>query len=200
MSSIKKPNRRKEIKEKEELQAQFQLNISKNNNKILSWLNPGLSSTSSKTVDDFLISNNAFFDLPIIQNGSGLSSVMDLQALKVGDFINSENDLLKLSTPANSSGSLGGTNDSKAMAALKNSLRNKQRQKIEQRSQQKVPQNQQRKNFKQTLKAKPVETSTSKKHDGDDDDDDEDIAALKGRSVKKAVVQQFGKKKKGCPF
>lgn len=189
MSSVNKPNRRKEIKAKEALQAQFQLNISQNNNKFLSWLD---SDTKTQDDSDFKISNNEFYDLPIIQNGSGLSSI-EQGNLKVGDFLSSESDLLKLKTSNNVAVSVhkNSTNDSKAMTALKNNLRNNARNKIQQNS---GP-----RNFKQTLKSKP-QTKISDLKVQEDEDEDEDIAALKGRSVKKASVQLFGKKPKGRPF
>ncbi|CAH2353949.1 nucleolar protein 19 [[Candida] railenensis] len=206
MTQVTKVNRRKEIKAKEELQAQFQLAISKNNKKILSWLDSGdkesavasVSSTSAAAPNsyDFSASNNAFFDLPIVPNGSGLSS-MDSSSFKVGDFINSkEGDISNLKTQSSNVGKTAP--DSKAMTALKNNLRTKSRKTVET----KFKEREGPKNFKQTIKkAKESGVSDSKaaKPEGEDDDD-EDIAALRSRSVKKSGIQQFGKKKGGRPF
>lgn len=204
MTQVTKVNRRKEIKAKEELQAQFQLAISKNNKRILSWLDTGdkegaVASVSTSTTPDsydFSASNNAFFNLPIVPNGSGLSS-MDSSSFKVGDFINSkEGDISNLKTQSSNVGKTAP--DSKAMTALKNNLRTKNRKIVEK----KFKEREGPKNFKQTIKkAKELSASDSKVPKQEvEEDDDEDIAALRSRSVKKSGIQQFGKKKGGRPF
>lgn len=198
MSQVTKVNRRKEIKAKEELQAQFQLAISKNNKRILSWLDTGKNGKeepqSSADSYDFSSSNNEFFDLPIVPNGSGLSSV-DSSSFKVGSFINSEGDVNNLKTQSSNVGKNG--QDSKAMAALKNNLRNKSRKNVEKKFQQRDGP----KSFKQTIKkAKEQEAGPKIVKREPEDEEDDGVAALKSRSVKKGGIQLFGKKKGGRPF
>jgi len=117
---MSKPNRRKEIKEKEELQARFQLSMSQNNSKALKWLKP-VDSTSHLSTSS--VEAN-FFELPIIPNGASLSNLTLAKAQKnIGDFVNGTEIKPQLKVPAKSQ-------VSKPMSALMNKMRDQSRDKV----------------------------------------------------------------------
>lgn len=124
---MSKPNRRKEIKEKEELQAKFQLAMSQTNTRVLSWLQP-LQKAAGETPRE---GQKAFLDLPIIANGSGLCSLTEGAGVQqlVGDFLAtgtaSKKDFPNEAPVRKEAGS-------KAMHALMNKMRNSSKQKIRQ--------------------------------------------------------------------
>ncbi|ODV78737.1 uncharacterized protein CANTADRAFT_43193, partial [Suhomyces tanzawaensis NRRL Y-17324] len=73
-------NRRKEIKEKEELQARFQLLMARNNTTVMSWLKP------KQDVSRDIETEKSFMELPIVPQGAGLAA-LDASSSKIGDFI-----------------------------------------------------------------------------------------------------------------
>lgn len=172
--AMSKVNRRKEIKEKEELQARFQLLVAQNNKKVLNWLKPVKNDDISASL---ALVNGSFLQLPIIANGESLSS-LDTKSTdevqRVGDFISS-NDTSKFKQIKQESTD---RTRSKPMTALMNRIRDGGREKVKTKMARKpVP------------AAKPAEES----------DSDDEAAYMKNRTVKKAPVP-FGKKQKGRPF
>lgn len=141
---MNKINRRKEIKQKEELQAKFQLAISQTNVKVTNWLNPLKSSNQNndknEASEDFSRANSTFFDLPIIPSGSGLYSLDAKNGKeeynKISDFLNSgEAGLRKLKNNSDQNETIVNgrpQGNSKAMNALINKMRNDSRDKIRQ--------------------------------------------------------------------
>lgn len=170
---MSKVNRRKEIKEKEELAAKFQMAMGKNNNMAMKWLN--ITPESTKPTP-----NNSFFDLPIIPYGASLSNVTLLKSAKsIGDFVNGTEIKPDMKPQPK-------THQSKPMAALMNKMRAQTRTRIE-----KQDKNKDKLSYKNTVK-KPILKSIA-----DDSDLDSDV---KSRSVKKGHTLVFDKKKKGRPF
>lgn len=173
--AMSKVNRRKEIKDKEELQAKFQLSIAQNNSKVLNWLKPVKSNDESTSLAQV---NGAFLQLPIIANGESLTSLDtkssgDIQ--RVGDFINSNDTAtfhqIKQDTSTERT-------RSKPMLALMNRIRDGGREKV---------------------KRKMVKRDVPESRAAQDSDSDEESSYMKNRSVRKAPVT-FGKKQKGRPF
>ncbi|CAK7900839.1 nucleolar protein 19 [[Candida] anglica] len=212
MSEVTKPNRRKEIKAKEALQAQFQLAIARNHSKISSWLSPE-TSTATDANDSQVVDNSSFYNLPIIPNGSGLAAMGSGAGAgagsggaglnKVGDFMAStEAGGMKKIKAQTQARAVTASNESKAMTALRNNLRNKSRDNVQKKFGAKQQQQQPRP--ASFVKQQQQQQQQSKSHHRatDGDSDDEDMNALKSRSVKKSMPLAFGGKKKkgGRPF
>lgn len=181
MSHTAKGSRRKEIRAKEELQAQFQLAIANTNKTVVSWLPPSAGDNAAAAATA-ATANSDFFNLPIVPTGVSLASMG--QTAKVGDFLHEP-------TAVQATRTKGAGHNDKAMAALRNSLRNQSRQAHARNAGVAKPTNV-RQNLRQTLKP---QTPQPAPHD-EDEDEDEDIAALKSRSLHKSTAaHQFGKKR-----
>lgn len=114
-----KPNRAKEIREKQAFQAKFQLALSLSTKHALNWL-PGSDLGAEPTGSDFL-------QLPVIGPGSTLAELEKLTStLTIADFLSSEMPV-KGPKPDRSRDSTAG---SQAMHALMNRARTEQRHKI----------------------------------------------------------------------
>lgn len=135
-------SRRAEIKQKQELQARFQLAMSANNQKALNWLKPlkstaSTTSTSSETPNaNNPTSDDSFMDLQIIPQGASLSKLDNLQ--KIGDFINSK-DITKMKQSTTTTTTTTASNltsnrvtKSKPMLALMNKMRDSNRKNVRQ--------------------------------------------------------------------
>lgn len=180
-----KINRRKEIKEKEELQARFQFAIGQANTRVTKWL-PNMKKKKEEEEEESNANgeSNEFFNLPIIPNGSGLNSTT---SGKIGDFIRGEGRELtkKAEMPGPNKNS-----ESKAMHALKNKMRNQIRSNTP---------------VRQVAKNKPSELPPKKKQESkvvSDEDESENEESRFSTQVKKANIPmaKIGKRKKGRPF
>ncbi len=145
----------KEIKEKQALQAKFQLAINSTTNHVSSWLKP-LKTTNQDSSSSSTVSNNDFFDLPIISGGSGLALSSDLHNKEdintIGDYVKSGKSLSSLNKKKTQQRSIHQIHkvhkdDSKALSSLRNKMKNssrlKQRDQLVQPKPQARPQQQQ---------------------------------------------------------
>ncbi|KAI3404755.2 hypothetical protein KGF56_002458 [Candida oxycetoniae] len=207
-------NRREEIKKKQELQAKFQFSIAQNNARVLNWLQPVRSDTTTTTItttkskegkedqkDDFL-------NLQVIAPGATLSFTKNTQT--VGDFLNSK-DLTRTSE-SNKANQQNGTGDNfrkygenKAMNALLNKIRNENREKIRSRhnsgeSQKKQSKREDYRQFKggSSNNSSGVGSGNQSTLPENDSDSDPDLDAVRSRSVKKTNIGRVGKKSR--PF
>lgn len=123
----------KEIKQKQELQAKFQLAINSTTNHVANWLTPLKSNVSQIT--ETSNSNNDFFDLPIISGGSGLSlskdDIDEENINTIGEYIKSGKSISSLNKKKQQQQkSINGSmykiqkTDSKALGALRNKMKN----------------------------------------------------------------------------
>lgn len=193
-------SRRSEIKQKQELQARFQLAMSANNQKALNWLKPlkstaSTTSTSSETPNaNNPTSDDSFMDLQIIPQGASLSKLDNLQ--KIGDFINSK-DITKMKQSTTTTASNLTSNrvtKSKPMLALMNKMRDSNRKNVRQ-NQHHHQQQQQSTSSINGKSNKPMIPNKSQsivknynneeEDDDDDEEDDEDSRAIRSRTVKK---------------
>ncbi|KAG7193176.1 uncharacterized protein KQ657_000930 [Scheffersomyces spartinae] len=173
-------NRRKEIQEKQDLQAKFQLSIQQMNTKVSNWL----SSPEKKEAQPEIPADNPFLQLPIIPQGGTLSNMKDLSTVK--DFV--EGDGKKPHGIEKDKK----TSTSQPMTALLNRIRDEQRR----NTANKFKANGTGKVHKDPLnKQKAV---TIKKIHDIEDDDDEISNKHRHRAVTKSSGLQFGKKKR--PF
>lgn len=131
-------SRSQEIKEKQALLAKFQHGFGNSTSKVLEWID-GSSSVQeqeNKSKDDF-------FQLPVIQIGSGLSfsdtkDINDTDIHTIGEFIKGDKKVSSLAKKKRTNKDIQERNsvhrvrkdDSQAMVSLKNKIRNQQRQKI----------------------------------------------------------------------
>lgn len=194
-------SRRSEIKQKQELQARFQLAMSANNQKALNWLKPlkstaSTTSTSSETLNaNNPTSDDSFMDLQIIPQGASLSKLDNLQ--KIGDFINSKDiTKMKQSTTTTTASNLTSNRvtKSKPMLALMNKMRDSNRKNVRQ-NQHHHQQQQQSTSSINGKSNKPMIPNKSQsivknynneeEEDDDDEEDDEDSRAIRSRTVKK---------------
>lgn len=195
-------SRRSEIKQKQELQARFQLAMSVNNQKALNWLKPlkstaSTTSTSSETPNaNNPTSDDSFMDLQIIPQGASLSKLDNLQ--KIGDFINSKDiTKMKQSTTTTTTASNLTSNrvtKSKPMLALMNKMRDSYRKNVRQNQHHHQQQQQQSTSSINGKSNKPmipnksqsiVKNYNNEEEDDDDEEDDEDSRAIRSRTVKK---------------
>ncbi|KAK6456941.1 uncharacterized protein RJT20DRAFT_36002 [Scheffersomyces xylosifermentans] len=136
---MSKVNRRNEIKQKEELQARFQLSLAQNNAKALSWLKPmtvgdghQMASKTPAASGNEPVANESFFNLPIIPNGASLSSLNDTSSKdisRIGDFIANDGKMNGIKQESTSRGRKE-LSSSKPMLALMNKMRDTNREKI----------------------------------------------------------------------
>lgn len=168
---MSKVNRRKEIQQKEALQAKFQHAMAQTNTKVSLWLQPYQSETTTTAKD------TSFHNLPIIPAGSGLQALEDDKHHKIGDFISgNETGLRKLKV--DESNAVAG---SRAMNALMNKMRKETRQKPRVEKPARVS----------VGKVKPK--APPKKVESDSDSDD-NLASHRGRSVQKGTNLLFEKR------
>ncbi|CCE61606.1 hypothetical protein TPHA_0A05320 [Tetrapisispora phaffii CBS 4417] len=136
-------SRAKEIQEKLDLQAKLQVSFSKTNEKVLEWLNPGKGEEEDDKIEkdgnELIDSRKAFFNLPLVQTGSGInfSTATNFESkpediYTIGDFINTEkkiNTLAKQKSRSQRDSSGRGSiyrvakDDTKAMVTLKRKMR-----------------------------------------------------------------------------
>ena len=195
-------SRRSEIKQKQELQARFQLAMSANNQKALNWLKPlkstaSTTSTSSETLNaNNPTSDDSFMDLQIIPQGASLSKLDNLQ--KIEDFINSKDiTKMKQSTTTTTASNLTSNRvtKSKPMLALMNKMRDSNRKNVRQNQHHQQQQQQQSTSSINGKSNKPMIPNKSQsivknynneeEEDDDDEEDDEDSRAIRSRTVKK---------------
>ncbi|CAD1809414.1 hypothetical protein FOB58_003265 [Candida parapsilosis] len=196
------PNRREEIKKKEELQARFRLSIAQNNARALNWLKPLSPNTNDTTLSITQEPNTTsptqedeFMKLRVIPQGSGLSSKT---TQTVGDFLNAKDISQRKktndgNTPRKTSG--GNGSGSFAMHALLNKMRTETRKQISQSHQMGQEQHGKSKKEKKndTIKSGKADSKLKQEFNSDEDDDD-DIKALRSRSVSKTNKGKVGKK------
>lgn len=187
-------SRRSEIKQKQELQARFQLAMSANNQKALNWLKPlkstaSTTSTSSETPNaNNPTSDDSFMDLQIIPQGASLSKLDNLQ--KIGDFINSK-DITKMKQSTTTTASNLTSNrvtKSKPMLALMNKMRDSNRKNVRQNQHHHQQQQQQSTSSINGKSNKPMIPNKSQsivKNYNNEEEDDEDSRAIRSRTVKK---------------
>lgn len=161
----------KEIKEKQALQAKFQLAINSTTNHVSSWLKP-LKTTNQDSSSSSTASNNEFFDLPIISGGSGLALSSDLHNKEnintIGDYVKSGKSLSSLNKKKTQQRSIHQIHkvhkdDSKALGALRNKMKKSSR--LKQRDQLMQPK----------LQAKPQQQQHNHQSNSNDSDSDEEI-------------------------
>lgn len=199
---MSKPNRRKEIKEKEELQAKFQLAISQTNTRVLSWLQP-LQKPAGDAPQD---GQKSFLDLPIIANGTGLYSLKEgaNEQRLVGDFLangTGNRPSAPNETPVRKEAG------SKAIHALMNKMRNSSKQKIRQNIIDRENSGRPKSHNRGARPGTGVHTDAAAAGRSQlplaDEDDEDGAARHANRAVKKGTNSLFaGKvgKKKGRPF
>lgn len=208
------PNRREEIKQKQELQARFQFSISQNNALALHWLKPAstnqnetptspLQSTQETDSTNSTRPDDDFMKLRVIPQGSGLSSKT---TQTVGDFLNSKDIITHQKNKDNGTTSRRGNGNGKgsvAMNALLNKMRNETRKELGQsrhtNQMQQSKSKKETKNDKKRVSAGKVTSSAvgavgAVGFDSDSDSDDDDIKAFKSRSVSKISYGKVGKK------
>lgn len=186
---MSKLNNRKDIKQKEELQAQFQLAISKANETVLSWLRPGQVNSTLDT--DLSVDALQFLNLPVIPLGQGLSlseSNEDDESNihTIGDFINGDKKLSSLAKKKRAGATLSdrinrinnrhkiSKNDNRALVGLKNKLRNDTRNQVRRDN-----------NIAQSRNNSVTRSAQKTRVTDDDDDEDEDEKHLDQRNTKK---------------
>lgn len=187
-------SRRSEIKQKQELQARFQLAMSANNQKALNWLKPlkstaSTTSTSSETPNaNNPTSDDSFMDLQIIPQGASLSKLDNLQ--KIEDFINSKDiTKMKQSTTTTTASNLTSNRvtKSKPMLALMNKMRDSNRKNVRQNQHHHQQQQQSTSsiNGKSNKPMIPNKSQSIVKNYNNEEEDDEDSRAIRSRTVKK---------------
>lgn len=186
-------SRAKEIQEKLDLQAKIQLSLSNQSSKVVSWLKPSTNADGEN--DDLKTSQMDFFQLPVIQVGSGLNMEDDNDTQTqsdihtIGEFIKSDKKVASLAKKrqykqsADSKQSYVRNNihriakdDTKAMVALKRKMR------------------------KEIInKNRNTRESTTKDNDTseDDDDDDDDRHSKHKQTAKKKTMGLLFQSKKG---
>lgn len=203
-------SRAKEIQEKLALNAKLQLAFSSNTAKVLSWLddddddaakdkkNSDIVKNAAYNIADLEDSRKQFFQLPVVQIGSGLS--MDTTGTDgnaasndihtIGEFMNSDKKISTLAKKKKRAEDLQRNNiyriakdDTRAMIALKNKIRSGKRQEMRRYG---------------TAADTITNTNTKTNKDDDDDDDSSDDGPSRSqRHPKKTVGLLFdGKKKK----
>ncbi|CAI4062984.1 hypothetical protein SKDZ_07G4920 [Saccharomyces kudriavzevii ZP591] len=190
-------SRSKEYQERLNLQAKLQSAFSNNTAAVLGWLkeleetdrsedriDPGQSKQSDDHTE-LEDSKKAFFELPVVQVGSGLHfSTQDDVSTKedihtIGEFIESDKKLSSLAKkkkrndqgPQRNNMYMITKDDTKAMVALKRKMRKGEREGVRRKH----------------------EVAT---YSIDDDDDDDDVERMPQKSTKKTFGLLFDKKKK----
>ncbi|CDO96132.1 unnamed protein product [Kluyveromyces dobzhanskii CBS 2104] len=135
-------SRAQEIKEKNALLAKFQNGFSSSTSKVLSWVD-NFNTTTDQAKAENNESKQEFFQLPVIQIGSGLSfdksqmgDTADIRT--IGEFIKSDKKVNSLAKKKRANKDVQQRNsihrvkkdDSQAMVSLKNKIRNQERMKI----------------------------------------------------------------------
>lgn len=195
-------SRRQEIKQKEELQARFQLAIANNNKKVLNWLKPHKSSTdeiNTTTTSTTNEQDDSFLNLQIIPLGSSLNMKTTENIQKIGEFLTSK-DISKSKQLAQQD-NLKKHGGSKPMLALMNRMRDSNRKNIQKTAN--------KKNIRQNKKLETNKQPTEVNDDDEEEDEDErDSRDIRSRTAKKGsslLLEQKlnnnkGKKKGIRPF
>jgi hypothetical protein len=178
----------REIKQKQDIQARFQLALGQSTTQVSSWLNPSASS-HQETVDDDP-SKSDFFALPIIADGSGLSLSdeinNDADINTIGDYVKSGKSLRSLRNKKKNTpnGHHIQRTDSRALNALKNKMRTSIRSRANEKVNQSISQ--------QLLSKKTV------KRIANDSDSDDDIPVPKTtkKTFKSILDSKPAKRKK----
>lgn len=184
---MSKVSKRQEIKEKEALQAKFQLALKQQTLTVLSWL-PTEESPADSTEEALRTADKAkFLDLPILSNGSGLYELEREGArdsvLTIGSFISAEETSTRTKLPQ-ANMEKKGRPASKAMASLMNKMRGDTRRQIHEREREKG-----------RLRHSEVKPPT--KVEPDSDDEESKLSQIQRKSFKPPVG---GKKGKARPF
>lgn len=183
-------SRAKEIEEKRALQTKLQVVFNSSRSKVLSWLE---EYDDDKSMDSSAInkSREQFFNLPVVQTGSGISfeqigetDTNDIHT--IGEFMESDKSVKSLSKKKRTNGEIQQRNsiyriqknDSTAMVSLKNKLRNGNRQKIRRD----LPKQDDRK-LKLTVRNKGL--AAPEKNDASSSEDEDPC-------IQKHVKKQFG--------
>lgn len=133
-------SRAKEIQEKLDLQAKLQLSFSNTTSKVLSWLDDK-STDDGKSTQNLCNSKQSFFELPVLQIGSGLNFNLIPEDRKftdintIGDFMKNDKKVSSLSKQKRRMDQSSSNNsiyritkdDTKAMVSLKRKMRQTQR-------------------------------------------------------------------------
>lgn len=199
---MSKVNRRKEIKQKEDLLAKFRLLSSQTDTKVAGWLS-SLVKDKEEDADSNTIQKDSFLNLPIIQNGVSLSAQFK------NDHINTIRDLVDSKDIKNLKKQEvnGRQSDSKALNSLMNKMRDSKRSLIKDKYSSKQPSS--NKIHKSSTSKNKINKNFNNKQehtgmDGDRGSESEDDEALaKKRTVKKGSGLSFStNKKKGSarPF
>ena len=208
-------SRAKEIQEKLALNAKLQEALSSNTSKVLSWLDGGkdekdTSESSYKekhqaySIKDLEDSKKMFFELPVVQIGSGLNmgesdanndASADIHT--IGEFVKSNKKISSLAKKKKRSENLNERNniyrvakdDTRAMVALKNKIRSGKREEMRRNGAVESRKQGDAKDSKYT-------SNRSKQEEADDESSDDD-RDRKPVAAKKSVNLLFGSKKKG---
>ncbi|CCD23123.1 Nop19p NDAI_0B00890 [Naumovozyma dairenensis CBS 421] len=197
-------SRAQEIQEKLDLQAKLQLALSNKSSKVAAWLESSTDETKdrSKEIEDakeLEDSKNAFFNLPVVQIGSGLhfayneTSKDDIHT--IGEFINSDKKISSLSKKKKRNEPTDVRNDiyriakddTKAMVALKRKMRHGQKMALRQDLAESV-------NKKTSVEPESRNTSNAKNDAHSSSDDEADMRNQK--STKKTFGLLFNGNKK----
>lgn len=208
-------SRAKEIQEKLALNAKLQAALSANTSKVLGWLGDSRDEKDSSesqykekdqaySIKDLEDSKKMFFELPVVQIGSGLNmgdSGADDAASSdihtIGEFVKSNKKISSLAKKKKRSENLNERNniyrvakdDTRAMVALKNKIRSGRREEM-------------RRNglleSRKTSGTKDTRPSNNRgKQDESDDESSDDDEGRRPAAAKKSVNLLFGSKKKG---
>ncbi|CAB4256124.1 similar to Saccharomyces cerevisiae YGR251W Essential protein required for maturation of 18S rRNA [Maudiozyma barnettii] len=210
-------SRAKEIQEKLALNAKLQIALNSNTSKVLSWLDSDKDDDNKKrqsddvdngkayTIKDLEDSKKMFFQLPVVQIGSGLSmgdndsgdneGSTDIHT--IGEFVNSNKKISSLAKKKKRSEHLNERNniyrvakdDTRAMVALKNKIRSGRREDMRRNG----PSSSAHNNTS-TSNNKDSSKGTMIGSDGDSSDDD---GSRRIAHSKKSVNLLFNGKKKG---
>ena len=194
-------SRAKEIQEKLDLQAKLQLSFSNTTSKVLSWLDDK-STDDGKSTQNLCNSKQSFFELPVLQIGSGLNFNLIPEDRKftdintIGDFMKNDKKVSSLSKQKRRMDQSSSNNsiyritkdDTKAMVSLKRKMRQTQRN------------SKQQEGF--TIKASASRqiseyvNQSNKNNTNDDDLSDNDEPRIE-KASKKTFGLLFNKPKKG---
>ncbi|CUM62790.1 uncharacterized protein PRCAT00000348001 [Priceomyces carsonii] len=178
---MSKAERRKDIKRKEDLQARFKFALSQNNSKVSNWLKAPTDQDLNENRD------KSFLDLPVIQNGGGLSSSSYESGRRVKDFISADNSMIQKSQKHDKLAPKQ-QGSSRALDSLMNRMRSENRSKVK-----KATTSNDQKSISTSANSNNSNQSNKKDvHEEDSDDDD----ALRHRTVRKGSNLLFESKMK----
>ncbi|SMN22379.1 similar to Saccharomyces cerevisiae YGR251W NOP19 Essential protein required for maturation of 18S rRNA [Maudiozyma saulgeensis] len=209
-------SRAKEIQEKLALNAKLQIALNSNTSKVLSWLggeqdeeknkdSNGTKNEQAYNIKDLEDSKKMFFQLPVVQIGSGLSigdstdneGSTDIHT--IGEFVKSNKKVSSLAKKKKRSEHLNERNniyrvakdDTRAMVALKNKIRTGRREDIRRNG----PSSNARNGTTNTVNNNRGSSKDSANESGDESSEDEAIRKI--THSKKSVNLLFNGKKRG---